>query len=266
MSQPKYHVYLEYSEEDKSGIRFNIYREELIRTFVKPFNANKPFWFGGRLLSPSKVERAVIFWSTEDCNKLILPNGESVTSCKDRKQVVEEVCLGKVNGVHLCTENLIALKSNAGYSGISASLVERRRVHIIHIADEAMKQEVAEAVDLLGLEPVILRDQPNQGQTRLGEFSEYSDMTFAVVLLSPEAAAASPPRVDQNLILQLGFFIGRLGGKSVMPIYRSVKNYVLPQQMAGVDYIQLDAEGNWRYKLAKRLQNHGYYVDLKGIG
>ena len=70
---PKYHIYVEYAEPDKSGIRFNVFQEELVRTFAAPFNAGQPFWFMGRLLNPVKVTKAVLFWSYETADKLNLP-------------------------------------------------------------------------------------------------------------------------------------------------------------------------------------------------
>ena len=267
MTPPKYHVYVECEKDkEKTGMRFNLTEEELMRTFVLPFNAGKPFWFGAKLLSPSKVDRAVIFWSSEDCNKLFLPSGEGVTSCKDKKIVIENVCLGKVNGVHICTEKFLPMIGKAGSISAPAAAIGRRRVHIIHGEDEAMKQAVVKTLEQLGLEPVILHEQPDQGRNLLGEFSEYSDVTFAIVLLSPDDTATQAPKPSQNVVLELGFFLGKLGGKSVMPIYRENKNFDLPADIAGAVYVKFDGEGTWKFKLAKALQNNGYFVELKKIG
>ena len=85
MSLPKYHVYIEYTEQEKSGIRFNIGQEELNRTFAEPFNAGQPFWFMGRLLNPIKVNKAVMFWSYEAADKLKLSSGENLVVAKDKK-------------------------------------------------------------------------------------------------------------------------------------------------------------------------------------
>ncbi|XES78335.1 MAG: TIR domain-containing protein [Candidatus Bathyarchaeia archaeon] len=265
MTPPKYHIYLEYQDEEKSGIRFNLSEEELTRTFVTPFNSNKPFWLGGRLLSPSKVARVVIFWSNDDCSKLRLHSGECVSNCSDRKKVVESVCLGEISGVHLCTEKFLTpLKDDSGEA--SMSLTERRQVHVLHGKDEPMKQQVVQTLQKLGLEPVVLREQPNQGKTLLGEFSEYSDVTFAVVLLSPEDPSTVMLKVSQNLVLELGFFLGKLSSKRVMPLFRDVKGFVLPEGILGVTYTRFDREGTWRYKLAKVLQSNGFQVDINKIG
>jgi hypothetical protein len=103
---PKYHVYLEY-EKEKPNVRFNLPAEELVRTFVTPYTEGKPFWFCGKLLNPSKVERVVIFWSIEDCGKLVLPNREEVANHPDKKFVMDYILRGKVKGVQVCTEKFL---------------------------------------------------------------------------------------------------------------------------------------------------------------
>ena len=104
-------MYLEYAQDpEKSGIRFNLSEEELVRIFVTPYAAEKPFWFCGRLLIPAKVERVVIFWSYEDGGSLVLPNREKVAGHVDKKFVMEKICMGRVKGVCVCTDKF--LKAN----------------------------------------------------------------------------------------------------------------------------------------------------------
>jgi hypothetical protein len=107
MPAPKYHVYLEYEDNEKSGTRFNISQEELDRTFLIPYNSVKPFWFLGKLLDPSKVQKIIIFWSYEDGGKLVLPNREMVAGHPNKKFVMEKICAGKVKGVTVCTEKFL---------------------------------------------------------------------------------------------------------------------------------------------------------------
>ncbi len=85
MQIPKYHIYFDYSEPEKSGIRYNVSQEELVRVFTTPFFAGQSFWFMGRLLNPIKVTKTVIFWSYETADKLTLPNQENLVTFKDKK-------------------------------------------------------------------------------------------------------------------------------------------------------------------------------------
>ncbi len=116
MTQPKYHIYLEYSpDRGKTGIRFNLQREELSRTFLTPFQSGKPFWYCGKLLDPAKVDRVIIFWSYEDGGALVLPNREMVAGHSDKKFVMEKICSGKVKGVHVCTGDFLPTEGKSAW-------------------------------------------------------------------------------------------------------------------------------------------------------
>ncbi|MBV9453149.1 MAG: nucleotide-binding protein [Rubrobacter sp.] len=68
----------------------------------------------------------------------------------------------------------------------TAQLKKSNRVFVVHGHDNEMKQAVARTVETLGLEAVILREKPNRGQTIIEKIERYSDVDFAVVLLSPD--------------------------------------------------------------------------------
>ena len=108
MTLPKYHVYIEQQNaNEKPAIRFNLTQEELVRLFVQPFTARKAFMFCGRLLNPSKIQRAIIFTSEESAEKLVLPNREEVANHPDKKFVMGYILKGKVKGVQVCTEKFV---------------------------------------------------------------------------------------------------------------------------------------------------------------
>ena len=109
MNPPKYHVYIEYADtKEKPAMRFNLTQEELDRTFVTPYIGGKLFWFCGKLLNPQKVAKAIIFWSYESADKLVLPNREEVANHPDKKFVMDYILRGKVKGVQVCTEKFLA--------------------------------------------------------------------------------------------------------------------------------------------------------------
>ena len=67
--------------------------------------------------------------------------------------------------------------------------------------------------------PVILHEQANQGRTIIEKLIGESDVGYAVVLLSPDdhgyavtaGKTAEKARARQNVIFELGFFLGKLG-------------------------------------------------------
>ena len=152
---PKYHIYIEYVEQDKSGIRFNVPQEELVRTFSSPFTIGQPFWFLGKLLNPNKVIKAVIFWSYLTADKLILPNQENLVGAKDKKYVLENILKSKVKGAYLSTEKFLSPTEKTmapTQQAMSASGV-RRRVFVVCGTDNEMKQSVTNALTKLRLAP-----------------------------------------------------------------------------------------------------------------
>ncbi len=158
--------------------------------------------------------------------------------------------------------------------GVAAqSKAQANRVFIVHGHDETMKEAVARTVTQLDLEPVILHEQPNRGRTIIEKFEDYSDVPFAVVLLSPDDRAFSDgtspeearPRARQNVVLELGFFLGRLGRDHVLPLYRGGRDFEMPSDYSGVIYTPFDDAGAWKMKLVQELKACGFEVDANKL-
>jgi predicted nucleotide-binding protein len=147
------------------------------------------------------------------------------------------------------------------------------RIFIVHGHDEAMKQAVARTLEKIGLEPIILHEKPSEGRTIIEKFTDYSDVSFAVVLLSPDdiAYAKDQPlkdaklRARQNVIFELGFFIGKLGRNRVLVLYQEEKNFEMPSDYSGVLYTPYDNSGRWKFDLIKELKACGYPVDANKL-
>ena len=115
---------------------------------------------------------------------------------------------------------------------------------------------------------IVLREQPNQGRTIIEKFEDYADVGFAVVLLTADDRGGldSVPyesqerRARQNVILELGYFLGRLGRSRVCALY--VEGVQIPSDYSGVLYVKLDTDGAWRLNLAKELNAAGLPVDM----
>ena len=143
---------------------------------------------------------------------------------------------------------------------------DSRKVFVVHGHDETAREEIARFLEKLGLRPVILHEQPNKGRTIIEKFESYTDVGFAAVLLTPDDTGASAgnrddpaPRARQNVILELGFFLGKLGRERVCAL---VKGEVeTPSDYDGVVYTKLDDEDGWRWKLIRELRAAGYDID-----
>ncbi len=146
------------------------------------------------------------------------------------------------------------------------------RVFVVHGHASEMKQAVARTIERLGLEAVILHEKPNRGQTIIEKIERFSDVGFAVVLLSPDdtgySNATGPdvakPRARQNVILELGYFAGKLGRENVVALHRG--SIELPSDYDGVLYTPYDSDsGAWRSELVAELKESGYKVSADAL-
>ncbi len=142
-------------------------------------------------------------------------------------------------------------------------------VFIVHGHDGEVREAVARFIERLGFEAVILHEQPNKGRTIITKFSEEAqNVGFAVILLTADdiGKANNAPdlrhRARQNVIFELGFFIGKLGPACVAPIVKG--EIELPSDFDGVVYISFDGE-DWRTKLGRELQAAGYKIDWNKV-
>lgn len=141
------------------------------------------------------------------------------------------------------------------------------RVFVVHGRDGGTRDTVARFLESLELEPVILQEQPSEGRTIIEKFEDHSGVGFAVVLCTPDdvGALATEPdklrrRPRQNVILELGFFLGRLGRNRVCALLDG--DMEMPSDYGGVLYIPMDAGEGWKLTLAREMRAAGMTIDM----
>ena len=67
------------------------------------------------------------------------------------------------------------------------------------------------------------------------------------------------PRARQNVIFEVGCFIGKLGRGRVCALVRG--DVERPSDYNGVLYIPLDDSDGWKMRLVRGLKNAGYDID-----
>jgi predicted nucleotide-binding protein len=149
---------------------------------------------------------------------------------------------------------------------VAAVKSESRNVFLVHGHDDAVTTTVARFLEKLDLHVIILHEQPNMGRTVIEKFEAHADVGFAVVLLTPDdvgglaSTGQLNPRARQNVILELGYFIGRLGRSRVCALY--IEGVEIPSDIHGVLYVPYDTANGWRVKLANEIKAAGITVDL----
>jgi predicted nucleotide-binding protein len=134
-----------------------------------------------------------------------------------------------------------------------------KKVFVVHGHDETALQTVARFLEKIGLEAIILREEPDAGRTIIEKFEDCAaDVGFAVVLLTPDdlggaaTSAATASRARQNVIFELGYFAGKLGRGCTCLMRKGAVE--IPSDLYGVIYTDLDPGDGWKIKLVKELK------------
>ncbi len=137
-------------------------------------------------------------------------------------------------------------------------------IFVIHGRDETTKDVVAGFLQQLRLTPITLADQPSQGLTVIEKFEKHSEVGLAIALLTPDDVGSLQydehlrARARQNVIFELGYFVGRFGRHSVCALTKG--EVEIPSDYSGVLYIPMDDPGAWQAPLIKELKSFGFHV------
>ena len=171
-----------------------------------------------------------------------------------------------------CLESCAIKLENRGAAQPPAERFSKfsKRVFVVHGHDNEAKESTARFLEWLGLDAVILHEQPNAGRTLIEKLEDYSDVGFAVVLLTPDdiGAAASDKenlkaRARQNVIAELGHFVGFLSRKRVCALHK--EGVEIPSDYSGVGYVSMDRAGAWKAKLAQELVSAGLSINIEEL-
>lgn len=145
-----------------------------------------------------------------------------------------------------------------------------RSVFVVHGTQIAWREQTARFLErILDTEhpTVILHEQTNQGQTIIEKLETAAeDARYAVVLLTGDdegrrqGDGSLEPRARQNVVLELGFFLGSLGRRNVCVLYET--GVELPSDIHGLVYIKLDDANGWQLSLFRELREAGLEVEL----
>jgi len=145
-----------------------------------------------------------------------------------------------------------------------AQLTSPQRVFVVHGRNRELKADVVLFLKRIGVEPIVLHEQVNAGRTIFEKFGDIAaGVDFAVVLLTPDdigglSREELQPRARQNVVLELGYFIGKLGKEHVCAL--KLGEVEIPSDFFGVLYLPADGDG-WKLALAKELNAAGIRID-----
>lgn len=161
--------------------------------------------------------------------------------------------------------------------GRAAAEAAGNAVFVVHGHDLALRDAVVETLRRLTIEPVMLAKSGSGSRSLIDRFESLAHQArFAVVLLSPDDMGAARRQYDdpqrggentlkfrsrENVILELGFFYGKLGWENVFVVQKPPEHawpdFERPSDLAGVMFFEMAGESDWKAELAESLQKAG---------
>lgn len=142
-----------------------------------------------------------------------------------------------------------------------------RRVFVVHGHDDGARESVSRFLEHLDFTPVVLNEHANEGRTIIEKFEHHADVAFAIILLTPDDVGAPKSNSDrlrdrarQNVVLELGYFIGRLGRSRVCALHKG--DLELPSDLHGVLYVAMDEGDGWKLRVAKEMKAAKLELDM----
>lgn len=148
------------------------------------------------------------------------------------------------------------------------------RVFIVHGHDDLAKASLEVFLRELGLDPIVLHRQADEGLTVIEKFEKHSDVGYAFILLTPDEVAylkteegkddddrKKERRARPNVIFEFGYFVGKLGRSRVCCLHTG--DVALPSDVSGMIYKRYSASiEEVAYSIIKDLRVSGYQISV----
>ena len=147
----------------------------------------------------------------------------------------------------------------------------RKKVFIVCGKDAAAKQTVARYIQKLGLEEIIIDEQPSGALTRIEKLEKYTDdVSFTVALLTPDDVGKPKDefgepnfRPSQDVIWELVTLICKYGRNRICLLYKG--KLELPSYMNGINLVPMDTNGGWILNLIREMEDAGLSIDIHKV-
>lgn len=145
---------------------------------------------------------------------------------------------------------------------------DEKEILISYGDDLTVKNIITNFVKKIGLHPIILRTQMDIGKTIEEQFKHNTSKPgFIIIILTPDDIGCSVSSADkkklrarQDVILELGFFIGLMGKDRVFAL---IKGEVEKPHYYMNEYIPMDDNNLWKLKLEKAMKK--VHMDIKTL-
>ncbi|HVT14867.1 MAG TPA: nucleotide-binding protein [Thermoanaerobaculia bacterium] len=132
-----------------------------------------------------------------------------------------------------------------------------KTVFIVHGHNIAKRDELQALLGGLGLQTIVLDAEDSMGMTIIEKLEFYAQTcAFAIVLMTPDDLAGANVRARQNVVLELGWFMAKLGRQRVLLLYTG--DVEIPSDIMGIVYLHFkDSIREIEGRIQQRLRGCG---------
>lgn len=203
----------------------------------------------------------------------------STVSIVDIKDIQYGKCISLSNGgkVNCFTSGKYSVQGKA-QDEVKAILegvapTSNRKIFVVYGHDEIARTQLEALLRRWDLEPIILDQQASAGQTIIEKLEEYiADVGYAIVLATPDdegkakSESVTKSRVRQNVVLELGMFLAKLGRERVAILLKEATDFERPSDIQGLIYIPFQNKvDEVSLNLIRELSRQGYTIDPSRI-
>jgi len=247
-----YHARLTLKPEDRKSsptdaLELDLAYEDLISKIAAPYFEGQTFFCGGKVIDPKRVQD-LHFNETTQSSKELLPfiraerrNSNVIVFIPDEWDVTTK---GTDITRGVLDEARGRLKKRNSEQSVNGPKTNDR-IFVVHGHDITAVDQIELLLRRWGLEPIILRDKPSMGLTVIEKVEAYTEVGYAVVLLTPEDLGGGSrdslvPRARQNVVFEWGYLMAKLGRDRVACVYR--KGVELPSDLHGIVRVEFDKD------------------------
>lgn len=249
-------INFEYSKEDKDYYSDEVHKWYCFTKEIFQVSFDLKYEFSNRYFCEfTRAAKVKIADSSQDYI------GEYKNSLRKRIRVLESI---------IERLPMIPAKEDGFYSNFDRDNEFGEDIFVVHGHDEAVRQTVVRVLETLDLGPIILNEQTNKGRTIIEKLEqEAANAGFAVILMTADdfghskAVDEEKPRARQNVIMEMGYFMGKLGRSRVFILLE--EGVEIPSDNDGIVYTSLDKRGYWKYELIRELRAAGFDADANKL-
>lgn len=149
------------------------------------------------------------------------------------------------------------------------------KVFIVYGHDLIARSQLEAMLRRWGLEPLILDQLPSEGQTVIEKLeNNTNEVGFGIILATPDDIGyrachedEKAYRVRQNVVLELGMLLAKLGRKKVAILIKQQANMERPSDIQGLIYIPFNdnLEKEAGLVLAKEMVTQGFQIQISQL-